>query len=167
MCNDPTWPWSCCCVATVNSWSGQHPYEWHCGTHTPREEYEDQGVPPAWPSQHPDQWVSSVIPQPVIPRPLKATPCCFIYALILYFQKIIFQFAHLYLGERLSLLRHSATSGPGVVLYNFGRLPGTLSWEHAVQSHVGCLLFYIFFFFAAVPKIWGHHASQILFPVPS
>ncbi|XP_075878665.1 uncharacterized protein LOC142885819 isoform X2 [Nelusetta ayraudi] len=41
---------------TVNSWSGQHPYEWHCGTHTPREEYEDQGVPPAWPSQHPDQW---------------------------------------------------------------------------------------------------------------
>lgn len=74
-------------MATVNSWSGQHPYEWHCGTHTPREEYEDQGVPPAWPSQHPDQWVSSVIPQPVIPRPLKATPCCFTYALILYFQK--------------------------------------------------------------------------------
>lgn len=58
MCQCPTWPWSCYCVTTVNSWSGQHPYEWYCGTHTPREKYEDQGVPPAWPSQHPDQWVS-------------------------------------------------------------------------------------------------------------
>lgn len=52
---------SCLCVSTVNSWSGQHPYEWHCGSHTPREEYEDQTVPPAWPSQHSNQWVSSMM----------------------------------------------------------------------------------------------------------
>nr|XP_046252090.1 transcription factor PU.1 [Scatophagus argus] len=34
---------------TTNSWSGQHPYEWHCGSHTPNEEYEDRALPPAWP----------------------------------------------------------------------------------------------------------------------
>ncbi|XP_068588628.1 transcription factor Spi-B [Cebidichthys violaceus] len=39
-----------------NSWSGQHPYEWHCGTHTPNEEYEEQALPATWPSPHDNQW---------------------------------------------------------------------------------------------------------------
>ncbi|TNN82323.1 Transcription factor Spi-C [Liparis tanakae] len=39
-----------------NSWSGQHPYEWHCGSHTPHEEYEEQALPPTWPSPHDNQW---------------------------------------------------------------------------------------------------------------
>ncbi|XP_029291424.1 transcription factor Spi-B [Cottoperca gobio] len=39
---------------TVNSWSGKHPYEWH--SHTPHEEYEEQALPPAWPSPHDNQW---------------------------------------------------------------------------------------------------------------
>ncbi|XP_042348346.1 transcription factor Spi-B [Plectropomus leopardus] len=39
-----------------NSWSGQHPYEWHCCSHTPKEEYEEQALPPAWPSPHDNQW---------------------------------------------------------------------------------------------------------------
>lgn len=50
----------CVCVSpAVNSWSGQHPYRWHCGTHTPHEEYEDRAFRPEWPSQHDKQWVSS------------------------------------------------------------------------------------------------------------
>lgn len=47
------------CVSIENSWSGQHPYEWHCGSHTSNEEYEDQALPPAWSSPHDNQWVSS------------------------------------------------------------------------------------------------------------
>ncbi|XP_070695986.1 transcription factor Spi-B isoform X2 [Pempheris klunzingeri] len=39
-----------------NSWSGQYPYEWHCDSHTPNEEYEDQAQPPAWSSPHDNQW---------------------------------------------------------------------------------------------------------------
>ncbi|XP_040906264.1 transcription factor Spi-B isoform X2 [Toxotes jaculatrix] len=39
-----------------NSWSGQHAYEWHCGSHTPNEEYEEQAPPPVWPSPHDNQW---------------------------------------------------------------------------------------------------------------
>ncbi|XP_026009208.1 transcription factor Spi-B-like isoform X2 [Astatotilapia calliptera] len=35
-----------------NSWSGQHAYEWHCGSHS--EEYRQQ--PQAWPSPHDNQW---------------------------------------------------------------------------------------------------------------
>ncbi|KAM9856128.1 uncharacterized protein ACBR49_002260 isoform 1-T2 [Aulostomus maculatus] len=38
-----------------NSWSG-HAYEWHCGSHTPNKEYEEQAPPPAWPSPHANQW---------------------------------------------------------------------------------------------------------------
>lgn len=50
----------CVCVRpTVNSWSGQHPYRWHCGSHAPREEYEDGALRPEWPSQLDKQWVSS------------------------------------------------------------------------------------------------------------
>lgn len=47
---------------TVNSWSGQHPYRWHCGSHTPQEEYEGRALRPEWPSQHDKQWVSSSDP---------------------------------------------------------------------------------------------------------
>uniref|UniRef100_UPI003AB0CAA2 uncharacterized protein n=1 Tax=Centroberyx gerrardi TaxID=166262 RepID=UPI003AB0CAA2 len=43
-----------------NSWSGQHAYEWHYGSHTPSEEYEEQAPPPAWPSPHDNQWDHSV-----------------------------------------------------------------------------------------------------------
>ncbi|XP_070767301.1 transcription factor Spi-B [Enoplosus armatus] len=39
-----------------NSWSGQHPYVWHCDSHTPNEEYEEQALPTAWPSPHDNQW---------------------------------------------------------------------------------------------------------------
>lgn len=39
-----------------NSWSGQHPYVWYCGSHTPNEEYEDRALPPAWLSLHDNQW---------------------------------------------------------------------------------------------------------------
>ncbi|GLD46144.1 transcription factor Spi-B isoform X1 [Lates japonicus] len=39
-----------------NNWSGQHAYEWHCGSHTPNKEYEEQAPPPAWPSHHDNQW---------------------------------------------------------------------------------------------------------------
>ncbi|XP_037629530.1 transcription factor Spi-B [Sebastes umbrosus] len=39
-----------------NSWSGQHPYQWHLGSHTPNEEYEEQALPPAWLSPHDNQW---------------------------------------------------------------------------------------------------------------
>ncbi|XP_074536700.1 uncharacterized protein LOC141798769 [Halichoeres trimaculatus] len=39
-----------------NSWSGQHPYVWHCGSHTTNEEYEDRVQPPAWLSPHDNQW---------------------------------------------------------------------------------------------------------------
>ncbi|KAM7411833.1 hypothetical protein PAMA_021691 [Pampus argenteus] len=39
-----------------NSWSGQHAYKWHCGTHTPNEEYKEQAPPTAWPSPHDNQW---------------------------------------------------------------------------------------------------------------
>ncbi|XP_076596856.1 uncharacterized protein LOC143326805 isoform X3 [Chaetodon auriga] len=39
-----------------NSWSGQHPYEWQCRSHTPNEEYKDQALHPAWPSPHDNQW---------------------------------------------------------------------------------------------------------------
>ena len=45
--------------STENSWSGQHAYEWHCGSNTPYEEYEEQAPPPAWPCPHDNQWVSS------------------------------------------------------------------------------------------------------------
>ncbi|CAG6021492.1 unnamed protein product [Menidia menidia] len=37
-----------------NSWSGQHAYEWHCGSHTPNEEYKEPA--PVWPSPHDNQW---------------------------------------------------------------------------------------------------------------
>lgn len=47
---------------TVNSWSGQHPYRWHCGSQPPHEEYEDRALCPEWPSQHDKQWVSSTEP---------------------------------------------------------------------------------------------------------
>lgn len=50
---------STCLVSIVNSWSGQHPYVWHCGSHTPNKEYEDQALPPAWHSYHDNHWVSS------------------------------------------------------------------------------------------------------------
>lgn len=43
------------CLSIENSWSGQHAYEWHCGSHS--EEYRQQ--PEAWPSPHDNQWVSS------------------------------------------------------------------------------------------------------------
>ncbi|CAB1424335.1 unnamed protein product [Pleuronectes platessa] len=39
-----------------NSWSGQHAYEWHCGSNPPYEEYEEQAPPPAWPCPHDNQW---------------------------------------------------------------------------------------------------------------
>ncbi|KAL7398995.1 hypothetical protein ABVT39_018274 [Epinephelus coioides] len=39
-----------------NSWSGQHAYQWHSGPHTPNEDYEEQALPPAWPSSHDNQW---------------------------------------------------------------------------------------------------------------
>ncbi|XP_061590929.1 transcription factor Spi-B-like isoform X2 [Cololabis saira] len=39
-----------------NSWSGQHPYEWHCGYHTPNEEYKVPPHHPVWPSPHDNQW---------------------------------------------------------------------------------------------------------------
>ncbi|XP_054464483.1 transcription factor Spi-B [Anoplopoma fimbria] len=39
-----------------NSWSGQHPYEWHCGSHTLHEEYEEQALPPTWTNPHDNQW---------------------------------------------------------------------------------------------------------------
>uniref|UniRef100_UPI0037E890A3 transcription factor Spi-B n=1 Tax=Semicossyphus pulcher TaxID=241346 RepID=UPI0037E890A3 len=39
-----------------NSWSGQHPNEWHCGPHTPNEEYEDRVLPPTWASPYNNQW---------------------------------------------------------------------------------------------------------------
>ncbi|XP_020490742.1 transcription factor Spi-B [Labrus bergylta] len=42
-----------------NSWSGQHPYEWDCGSHTPNEEYEDRVLAPVWTSPHENQWVYS------------------------------------------------------------------------------------------------------------
>ena len=48
-----------CVRPTVNSWSGQHPYRWHCGSHTPQEEYENRAFCPDWPGQHDEQWVSS------------------------------------------------------------------------------------------------------------
>uniref|UniRef100_A0A3Q3BSG5 ETS domain-containing protein n=1 Tax=Haplochromis burtoni TaxID=8153 RepID=A0A3Q3BSG5_HAPBU len=41
------------CFSIENSWSGQHAYEWHCGSHS--EEYRQQ--PQAWPSPHDNQWV--------------------------------------------------------------------------------------------------------------
>ncbi|XP_011600751.1 transcription factor Spi-B isoform X2 [Takifugu rubripes] len=41
---------------TVNSWSGQHPYRWHCGSHAPHEEYEDGALRPEWSSQPDKQW---------------------------------------------------------------------------------------------------------------
>ncbi|KAM6925617.1 uncharacterized protein FYW49_005768 [Xenentodon cancila] len=39
-----------------NSWSGQHPYEWHCGSHIPNEEYKVPGHHSVWPSSHDNQW---------------------------------------------------------------------------------------------------------------
>ncbi|XP_007568940.1 uncharacterized protein LOC103149628 isoform X1 [Poecilia formosa] len=38
-----------------NSWSGQHPYEWRYGCHTPNEEYKEPTPHPAWQSPQ-DQW---------------------------------------------------------------------------------------------------------------
>ncbi|CAK6951533.1 transcription factor Spi-B isoform X1 [Scomber scombrus] len=43
-----------------NNWSGQHAYEWHCGSHTPNEEYEEQ-APTTWPSPHDNQWLQDHI----------------------------------------------------------------------------------------------------------
>uniref|UniRef100_A0A096LXC0 Transcription factor Spi-C n=1 Tax=Poecilia formosa TaxID=48698 RepID=A0A096LXC0_POEFO len=39
-----------------NSWSGQHPYEWRYGCHTPNEEYKEPTPHPAWQSPQ-DQWL--------------------------------------------------------------------------------------------------------------
>ncbi|KAM6976540.1 uncharacterized protein FYW47_001344 [Aplochiton taeniatus] len=39
-----------------NSWSGQHAYEWHYGSHTPNEEFEEQATAPAWTSHHDNHW---------------------------------------------------------------------------------------------------------------
>ncbi|XP_017270549.1 transcription factor Spi-B [Kryptolebias marmoratus] len=39
-----------------NSWSGQHAYEWHCGSHTPNEEYKKLAPHLAWQSPHDNQW---------------------------------------------------------------------------------------------------------------
>ncbi|XP_042264572.1 transcription factor Spi-B [Thunnus albacares] len=47
---------------TVNSCTGQHPYEWHYGPNTPNEEYEEQGPPTAWSSRHDNQWDHNVYP---------------------------------------------------------------------------------------------------------
>lgn len=52
------------CFYAENSWSGQHPYEWHCGSHTPNGEYKEQALPSTWPSPQDNQWVSTG------PRPL-------------------------------------------------------------------------------------------------
>ncbi|XP_068183577.1 ETS homologous factor isoform X4 [Antennarius striatus] len=41
---------------TVNSWLGQYPYEWHCGSHTPNEEYGDRDMSSTWASSHDNQW---------------------------------------------------------------------------------------------------------------
>ncbi|XP_029361597.1 transcription factor Spi-B isoform X2 [Echeneis naucrates] len=38
-----------------NSWSGQHAYEWHCGSYTPNKEYGDKALPLAGPSFHNNQ----------------------------------------------------------------------------------------------------------------
>lgn len=38
-----------------NSWSGSA-YEWHCGSHTPNEDYIEQAPHPAWSSPHDYQW---------------------------------------------------------------------------------------------------------------
>ncbi|CAL8251186.1 unnamed protein product [Arctogadus glacialis] len=35
-----------------NRWSGQHAYEWYCGSHTPNEEYEDNVPHTSWHSPH-------------------------------------------------------------------------------------------------------------------
>ncbi|XP_068609031.1 transcription factor Spi-B [Brachionichthys hirsutus] len=43
-------------MITVNSWMGQYPYEWHCGSHTPSEEYEDRAMSSLWPIPHDNQW---------------------------------------------------------------------------------------------------------------
>ncbi|XP_034552112.1 transcription factor Spi-B isoform X2 [Notolabrus celidotus] len=47
-----------------NSWSGQHPFMWYCGSHAPNEDYEDQALPPAWVNPHWDH----------IPYPYEAHP---------------------------------------------------------------------------------------------
>ncbi|XP_040007950.1 transcription factor Spi-C [Xiphias gladius] len=39
-----------------NNWSGQHAYEWHCGSHTPNKDYGEPALHPAWPSPHDNQW---------------------------------------------------------------------------------------------------------------
>uniref|UniRef100_A0A3B3TKX9 Transcription factor Spi-C n=1 Tax=Poecilia latipinna TaxID=48699 RepID=A0A3B3TKX9_9TELE len=44
-------------LSSENSWSGQHPYEWRYGCHTPNEEYKEPTPHPAWQSPQ-DQWVS-------------------------------------------------------------------------------------------------------------
>lgn len=46
------------CFSIENSWSGQHAYEWHCGSHTPNKEYDEQAPPSAWPRPPENQWVS-------------------------------------------------------------------------------------------------------------
>ncbi|XP_076022277.1 uncharacterized protein LOC143012837 [Genypterus blacodes] len=39
-----------------NSWSGQHAYTWHYGSHTPNEDHVEHAQPSAWPSPHSNQW---------------------------------------------------------------------------------------------------------------
>ncbi|XP_034028397.1 uncharacterized protein LOC117512435 [Thalassophryne amazonica] len=39
-----------------NSWSGQHAYEWHCGSDTLSTDCEEQALPLAWASPHDNQW---------------------------------------------------------------------------------------------------------------
>lgn len=52
------WSGVCVCPA-VNSWSGQHPYRWHCGSHAPHEDCEDRTLRLEWPSQPDKEWVSA------------------------------------------------------------------------------------------------------------
>lgn len=152
----------------MNSWSGQHPYEWHCGTHTPREEYEDQGVPPAWPSQHPDQWVSSGTPQPVIPRHPESNTLLFYLCLNIVFPKSKFSNS-LTCNWGNGCPCYDTAPPAGLELYCITLVACQApSHENMLSSPMLAVFFSMyFFFFAAVPKIRGRHASQILFPLPS
>ncbi|XP_013885658.1 transcription factor Spi-B [Austrofundulus limnaeus] len=48
-----------------NSWSGQHAYKWHCGSHTPNKEYKELASHPAWLSPHNNQWEHIAYPYEV------------------------------------------------------------------------------------------------------
>ncbi|KAM4562112.1 uncharacterized protein PAE49_010716 isoform 1-T2 [Odontesthes bonariensis] len=39
-----------------NSWSGQHAYEWHYGSHNSNEEYKEPVPHPVWSNCHGNQW---------------------------------------------------------------------------------------------------------------